>query len=256
MARDRRMICRSSFTSKKLAKCTDSEHLLFYGLVLHADDEGRGDGDPLTLTLECANRRWSEEQVEGMMQTLRTLNLVSWYTVDGDLFYEVVDFDRYQQGSWQGKHKKESLIPKIPEGGHRVRCTRTLVSEKSVANVMECNVMESKESDISDSPLLYEKGQDPYDLADFLADLIRRNNERAKTPDLDTPAGQKWCNVFDLMIRVDKLDPAEIAAVIKWCQADDFWQDNVLSPAKLRKQYARLYAEAKKTGAPLKLRKE
>jgi DNA-binding transcriptional ArsR family regulator len=111
------------------------------------------------------------------------------------------------------------------------------------------------ESDFSDSPL-YEKGQEPYDLALFLADLIQSNNERAKTPDLLSPAGQKWCKVFDLMIRRDGLEPAEIAAVIRWCQSDDFWQTNILSPAKFRKQYARLYAEAKKANAPLRLRKE
>jgi hypothetical protein len=42
------------------------------------------------------------------------------------------------------------------------------------------------------------------------------------------------------MIRLDNRAPESIEAVIRWCQADTFWQNNILSGAKLREQYDQL----------------
>jgi len=42
------------------------------------------------------------------------------------------------------------------------------------------------------------------------------------------------------MIRIDKRDVSEIGQVIEWCQQDQFWQSNILSTSKLRKQYDQL----------------
>ena len=56
-----------------------------------------------------------------------------------------------------------------------------------------------------------------------------------KLPDL-----QAWSNVFEKMIRIDSRYPDEIDEVIRWCQKDLFWQNNILSAEKLRKQYDQL----------------
>jgi hypothetical protein len=45
---------------------------------------------------------------------------------------------------------------------------------------------------------------------------------------------------MDKIMRLDKRTPEQLAEVIDWCQQDDFWQDNILSPAKLRKQLDKL----------------
>ncbi len=111
MARERRMIARSAFTSKKLKRCCDNEFLLFIHLVLEADDEGRGEGEPDSLHMTARNRKWSEEKIEKMMEHLTAIGLVCWYTNNGSQFYEVVDFLEYQQGSWHGKVAKPSKIP-------------------------------------------------------------------------------------------------------------------------------------------------
>jgi hypothetical protein len=46
------------------------------------------------------------------------------------------------------------------------------------------------------------------------------------------------------MIRIDKRDPKGIAYIIKWATEDSFWSGNILSAAKLRKQYAQLWKKA------------
>ena len=63
--------------------------------------------------------------------------------------------------------------------------------------------------------------------------LIRNGN--FKKPDI-----QKWALHIDRMIRIDNRPPCGIMNVICWCQNDDFWQNNILSTLKLRKQYDQL----------------
>lgn len=116
------MIARSSFRSKKLMRVSEGEHLLFYGLVLESDDEGRGEGDPETLVMCFPNRRWTEEEVEVMMTHLADVGLIDWYTIDGGQYYAIRQWMKYQEGSWHGRSAKPSLIP---EGKHQERCSRT-----------------------------------------------------------------------------------------------------------------------------------
>jgi hypothetical protein len=121
------MIARSSFKSRKLGSVTDSEHLLFYGLILESDDEGRGEGDPYTLRLEFGNREWGEKEIATMMQHLAEVGLVFWYTNNGGQYYEVVDWMKYQEGSWHGRSAKVSDLPSSasPESEHQYGCMGT-----------------------------------------------------------------------------------------------------------------------------------
>lgn len=63
--------------------------------------------------------------------------------------------------------------------------------------------------------------------------LARKRNYRA--PDI-----QKWASDMEKILRLDNRTPEQVADVIDWCQHDEFWQDNILSPAKLRKQLDKL----------------
>lgn len=83
----------------------------------------------------------------------------------------------------------------------------------------------------------FPQDSDPYLLAKYLETNIRRN-----CPDFpeDESRRQRWAVDMDLMIRVDKHDPDEVAAVIEWCQRDGFWRSNILSGKKLREKYLQL----------------
>lgn len=75
-----------------------------------------------------------------------------------------------------------------------------------------------------------------YALANLLYELIKENNPKFKTPNMDN-----WCGYVDKMIRIDKRSVEDIEAVIRWSQQDDFWHKNILSTDKLRKQFDKLY---------------
>lgn len=83
--------------------------------------------------------------------------------------------------------------------------------------------------------------QDASRLCDLLAELIHANG--AKQPKVT----QTWIDDMDRILRIDKIAAEEVEAVIRWCQADDFWHANILSPGKLRKQMAQLQLKRKRT---------
>ena len=86
------------------------------------------------------------------------------------------------------------------------------------------------------SSIFFDDNSVEFVLAKLLFNLILKRNPNHKKPDL-----QKWAYEIDKMIRLDKRDPKNIEEVIQWCQASDFWQNNILSTLKLRKQYDQLW---------------
>ena len=77
-------------------------------------------------------------------------------------------------------------------------------------------------------------------LSELLLNLILERRNSFKRPDL-----KKWERHVDLMIRKDERSICEIEEVIRWCQQDSFWQNNILSTQKLREQFDQLYMKSK-----------
>lgn len=72
-------------------------------------------------------------------------------------------------------------------------------------------------------------------LSGLLLSLICARKRNFRQPDLD-----KWSVDMDKILRLDGRSPEHLTNVIEWCQQDSFWQNNILSPSKLRKQLDRL----------------
>jgi hypothetical protein len=77
-------------------------------------------------------------------------------------------------------------------------------------------------------------------LSELLLGKILSRNPNQKKPNIQT-----WAKDVDRMIRIDKRTPEDIRAVVEWCQADPFWQNNILSTAKMRKQFDQLQMKMK-----------
>lgn len=107
---------------------------------------------------------------------------------------------------------------------------------------------QSKDCDTSpDDRNKKEFGSDsePYKLACKLIDNVLEIRPKARVPK-EPKDIQKWAEVFDKMIRIDKIDVEEIYQVLNYVLRNDFWSKNILSPASLRKNFDRLaiYATA------------
>ena len=103
-------------------------------------------------------------------------------------------------------------------------------------------IVESPQETTTDLKKVYAKDSLEYYLAYFLQSKIKEGNKAFIVK--GERQIQKWAHDIDLMIRVDKRNPRELAYIIKWATEDSFWSGNILSASKLRKQYAQLWKKA------------
>lgn len=81
-------------------------------------------------------------------------------------------------------------------------------------------------------PDIYSFVKEEFDLSELLLNLIIKRKKDFKKPDLN-----KWAKIISRMVKIDKRDLQQIEKVIRWCQQDEFWQNNILSTEKLRKHF-------------------
>ena len=98
---------------------------------------------------------------------------------------------------------------------------------------------------------VYDKDSDYYKLSEFFISQIKQNNPNFKDPNI-----QKWSDDFRKIVEIDDRDKHEVAMLIKWVQKDSFWMANVLSPAKLKKQYDSLIMRMNNSSEPHVLKQE
>ena len=72
-------------------------------------------------------------------------------------------------------------------------------------------------------------------LAMYLFAKIKENNPEHRQ--LTDAQKQSWADHIRLMIERDNRTAEQIKNMIDWCQNNEFWKQNILSTAKLRKQY-------------------
>jgi hypothetical protein len=83
-------------------------------------------------------------------------------------------------------------------------------------------------------------------LCRLLADLMLGNDAKAKIPEQGTATRDRWKRDMRLLIKDRGGVVDEVELVIRWCQADEFEQTNVLSPSKLRKRFSQLWLKAQR----------
>jgi len=77
-----------------------------------------------------------------------------------------------------------------------------------------------------------------------IAELMKRRVlDRMPRQPVPLRSMEPWATDLERLHRLDGASWARIEEVFLWANADDFWFKNVLSPGKLRKQFARLEAE-------------
>lgn len=67
---------------------------------------------------------------------------------------------------------------------------------------------------------------------------------------LSEPNWVEWANTIRLMRMQDKRSHYEICELFKWANEDSFWQNNILSPTSLRKQWNQLTTKRLRSHGP------
>jgi hypothetical protein len=141
--------------------------------------------------------------------------------------------------SWSDYQDSEQLIEQ-QLNNHRTTTEHPVNTYNNVKNYKN----ENNENNISSSPnkkTTYSENDDCYKLASYLQMKIKgylfEQNKDHLYKEINI---QRWSDTVRKIIEIDKRDIEEIKRVIDWCTADSFWQSNILSPDKLRKQYVKL----------------
>ena len=125
--------------------------------------------------------------------------------------------------------------------------THNSVHNSSTLIKQDRNIKKSNKDSHDSKPAkrVYEPDDINLKLADYLLTKIReRNSSIYPTDSKNPPDTQKWANDIRLMHERDARSYDDIKRIIEWCQQDSFWQNNILSASKLRKQFGKLIDKA------------
>ena len=117
--------------------------------------------------------------------------------------------------------------------------TPNVTTECRVQNVECINPKEKSSTSPEVKPALIQDLPEALDLVRLLGQLMVDNDPGARLPQTEKQKAT-WVRDMGRINRIDGRDWLEIGVVINWCQADEFWMGNILSPGKLRKQFSKL----------------
>ena len=134
---------------------------------------------------------------------------------------------------WKVSPKKVTVI----KNGDRV--SPNMVTEVSPIMVHTKENIQKKKYKRKISQLSFGESDEIYQLTLYFEEKIRENNQAIKKG--NEPQLQRWCKDMDRLIRLDGANPDEIKRIIDFVVKDEFWDENILCPASLRKHYPRLW---------------
>lgn len=226
-----RIVLKQICQSRKLTNLkTDGARLLYTWLIPNVDANGCFSGDPEVIKGQIFTRlKKSAKTIQIYLDDLSNQGLVILYEANGDKFLCIPDFVDKQPSLNPNKEAKTTIPMPTPDqlqSNSRVTPPKVKVSKVKVNKEYSPNSVE-------------------FRLSLFLLSLIRERKPDFKHPDL-----QKWCVHINRMIHRDNRAIENIEAVIRWSQDDDFWQNNILSTEKLRKQFDKLELKMNRKGKP------
>lgn len=243
------------WADEKIGCLSRDARLLLLGMVTMADDEGRfrarrselighvfpADDDAIDLV-----NLWVSE--------IKEQGLVLFYLVDGTPYGAFRNWRRHQRinkptGSTlppppSPKVVRDNSVPGKGDGTEHSGSSTGMVDALS-GSAHSPTRRRAFRSDPDPIPVLSMLTAETrtHALAHRLAWHIHSNDSKS-APD---PDGEKWQNDMRLLVcdrGGDEDAFLEIERIIEWCQADSFWRSNILSPAKLRKQFTQLVLKA------------
>jgi len=156
----------------------------------------------------------------------KRISKIKLFDNDNEIIIEIINWNKYQtEYERQKKYRDKGF-------GYKNRLQGNVTGKSYTTD--------EDEDEDEDEDKEFNKDSIEYKISLYLFKKIREHNPQAIKPNI-----QSWAKDVDLMIRRDKRKPEMIEKIIDWCQKDDFWHKNILSIAKLRKQFDRLILDVK-----------
>ncbi|MGI8216715.1 phage replisome organizer N-terminal domain-containing protein [Bacillus cereus] len=181
------------------------------------------------------------------LQTFKQFGMID---ITDDQYICISNWEKHQNVDGLEKIREQNRLRKQKQR-EKLKLETSRDSHGTITQSHATDIEEDKELDIEKDKKKKEKtSRHKFETCDingakYLFELIKGNNPKQKEPNFDS-----WANEFRLMRERDNREPQEIKDVIDWCQADPFWQGNILSPKKLREKFDQLTIQMKsKKGA-------
>ena len=231
------------------------DRLLFIGLWSYVDDNGVGEDRvsivAADLFADDLERDPSDTfaRVSRGLANLAAAGRVIRYTVDGRDYLEVANWSKHQRIDRPGKErmpKSDHKSAHIREGVAKARETPlTGTGEQGNRGTGEQRTSSSANADAPPADA-GGKGRTPEPhredveaLCERLREHIERNTDKPPT------VTQQWRTAARLLLDRDRIEFDEAMRVLDWSQQDSFWQSNILSMPKFRKQFAQLQMKSR-----------
>jgi len=217
------------FINEELAELPYECRLLYIGLWCYADREGRFEWRPKRIKAEIFPYD-DKIDIEASLHVITCHGFVITYNDNDKTYAYIPAFKKHQRPH---PHESVSICPApsqenqchdmVNQCNDKVmRCPSDIIIDDIIIDDTHHNI-----------PLVkFEANSTELILTKLLFDLICERRQQFKKPDL-----QKAAIEIDRMLRIDKRDPAEAENVLRWSQKDPFWQNNILSTTKLRRQF-------------------
>lgn len=170
----------------------------------------------------CDRWGWSNTKVTQFLKMMQTDGMV---TVKSDTKKTVITIENYDV--YQSRKDE-----KTTENSHEDDTKQTQKhTNKNEKNDKELNTSRRKQREYEESsPYMKMAKYFLQKIREWKPDYVFRGNMHT------------WADHFRKIHELDKRSKESIKEVIDWATSDDFWQVNILSPAKLRKQFDTLQA--------------
>jgi hypothetical protein len=241
------------WTSEQVVECSATARLLFVGLWTFCDDNGIHPASERRAKMEVfPGDDFTPKQVRGFIDELIRHDLLNEYEADGALFWQVNGFKKHQKIEkptyrfpLPGDEQQAAKPPRHSTSGRRP------VDEESASDLprsgMESNGVES--NGMEEQVSCPDSVSPDVQAAQFIWGLIHQMQPDRKSPNLT-----KWANTIRLMRQQDKRTDSDIRDLFRWCNQDEFWKTNILSPDKLRAKWDDLQLRRRNANQPQRSR--
>jgi predicted phage replisome organizer len=121
--------------------------------------------------------------------------------------------------------------------------------EREIDIEIENNIMSTKKEDNHLAMIKYDVDHQYYQIAKYLKDKILLINDKSKVPTDNPKSMEKWADDVRKIIKLDKRTLDEFKEIIDFTFKSDFWATVIQSPAGLRKNWDKVFAQMKRPKA-------
>lgn len=215
--------------------------LLYVRLVLEADDDGFVQSAKRVMRV-CEIGSVAYEELKTLRYLLEFDSGICVIKHWGMM--NKVRSDSYKETSYT---EEKALLAKKNDGSYtwKQRNRNEDVTQYSIdKNSIEQNKKQEDEppaaEDAEGSNVFY--AGFGYKMASLLRDLIQANNPSWKSKPKHV---EQWARDIDKIVRIDGRTEQQVEYMVRWVQADGFWQKNILSGSKLREKFEDLVVKIK-----------